>query len=235
MARSIAHEAHKRPELNTEDAVMEKAGRFAAWASENRASVIMLSIAAAAVIAAGVYYRTYQISVADRAAVQLAQLRLSSGAADPNQQREGLRTFVAQFGGTHAGHQGRIMLAELELQRDSTAAAIEVLEQVVADAGESPTYYSAVQMLAAAHEQSGDVEQALRRYAELADNARFDYLRRIAGMAEGRLLASEGRLEEAAAAYDRLIADSGDDVTAGAYATIRLGELRAQMGAAGSE
>lgn len=229
MARSIAREAHKRPEVDTEDAVMEKAGRFAAWASANRASVVMLSIAAAALISAGVYYRTYQVSVTEAGAVQLAQLRLSAGAVDANQQREGLRTFVAQFGGTHAGHQGRIMLAELELQRDSTAAAIEVLEDVVATADESPTYYSAVQMLAAAHEQAGNVEQALQRYSELADNARFDYLRRIAGMAEGRLLASEGRLEEAAAAYERLVNDAGDDVTAGAYATIRLGELRAQI------
>ncbi|MEN8145172.1 MAG: tetratricopeptide repeat protein [Gemmatimonadota bacterium] len=229
MARSIAREASKRPELNTEDELMEKAGRLAAWASNNRPVVIMVAIAVVALIAAGIQYRNYQVSATEKGAVHLAQLRLTAGAADPSRQIEGLQTFVAQFGATPVGNQGRIMLAELELQRDSTAAAIAVLQEVVAGADDSPTYYSALQMLAGAHEQAGDVESALRRYAELAEEARFEYLRRIAGMAQGRLLASDGRLEEAAAVYERLIGDSGEDVTASAYATIRLAELQARM------
>jgi len=226
MAKSIAKKS-KREQVDTEDRIMETVATATMWAQRNRRAATIGLVALTAVVAAGVIYVRYKADLRERAAVRLDELRLTTQGATPELMREELGVFIAQFGGTPEASEARVFLAELELRRDSVDAAVRALEPVAALGNKSPLSYHAVGMVAAAQEQSGDTEAAMRSYRRLEDEALFDYQRRAARAAQARLHVFAGEYADAERIYRELVddADAGAD---GAFYGIQLGEVLAR-------
>lgn len=208
---------------------MERVAKASAWTAENRrvATVALLALLAAG--AAGFIYLNYRADIQERAAVRLDEIRMSSRGAPLPQLRSELATYVRQFGATPQGDEARLLLAEMELQRDSVANAIRLLEPVV-DLREDPIGYNAGWMMAVAEEQRGNLEAAERWYERLADAARHGFQRRRARAALARLHTYAGEYAAAEAIYEELAAEETAAADAQFYA-VKLGEVRARADA----
>jgi predicted negative regulator of RcsB-dependent stress response len=215
--------------VDTEDRIMRRIAATTAWAEENRQLATMAVLAILAVGAGGFIYLNYRADLAERAAVRLDELRLVSQSAPPEQLRAELAAYVDQFSSTPHGDEARLFLAEMELQRDSAAAAIRLIEPVV-DPADDPLGYNAAWMLAVAEEQRGNLEAAAAWYERLARVAPHEFQRRGARAARARLHAYAGEYAAAEAIYGELAA--AEDVAGDPelYA-LRLGEVRARAAA----
>lgn len=229
MAKSIPKKV-KHEQVDTEDRIMETVATATIWAQRNRRAATTGMIALVAVIAAGVIYIRYKADLQERAAVRLDQIRLSSQGTPPEQLRQDLGEFIGQFGSTPEASEARLLLAEFELRRDSTDAAIRVLEPVVSAGVTTPVGYHAAAMMAVAQERMGDTRSAMRSYQHLESESRYDYQRRAARAAQARLHEFSGEYGQAEEIYEELIADV-DAATDGAFYSVRLGEIRARAAA----
>lgn len=203
---------------------MQVVARITTWAEEHRQATTLLLIGLLAAGAAGFIYLNYRADMRERAGVRLDELRMASRGMPPAELRSQFQAYVEQFGGTPQGDEARLLLADMELQRDSVEAAIRVLEPAV-DLDEDPIGYNAGWMMAVAEEQRGNVEAAARWYERLADEARHDYQRRRARAARAELHVQEGEYDAAATIYAELVEQgpaNGDEMYA-----VRLGEIRA--------
>lgn len=212
--------------IDTEDRVMETVARVSRWMQENRRVTTLALVAVVAAVAAGFVYLNYRSDLRERAAVRLDEIRLSSRNMTPAQLRTQLTTYVDQFGSTHQADEARLLLAEMQLDQDSVARAVQLLQPVV-DLDAHPIGYNAGWMMAVAEEQRGDPEAAARWYERLADAARHDYQRRRARAARARLYEYAGDY----AAAEEILADlaaEDDGVDDADFYGVQLGEVRAR-------
>lgn len=211
-----------------EDVFVESTFQLWDWVRKNLRA-LLLGTAGLAVIALGIlYYVNFQATVRERAAADLARLRMS--AAAPEAVIPDVETFVGRYDGTAAADEGRLLLGRLYLETGRAADAATVLGDV-GDAPDRPVGYAARSLLASALEASGDVEGAIAAWETLGNRARFAFQRREARASVARLRASRGELAEAIAIYEEIAeeAERDDDRTAAAVYRIRLGELRGQQ------
>ncbi len=223
----------KKPDTGpktAEDAFVESTVRLWTWSQRNLRSLVLILVAFGLIAAGVVYFRNFRATVSERAAVELTQLRGAVG-VEPETIIPEFEAFIERFGGTAAAAEAQLLLARLYLEGGRPADAIAVLREVEQPADE-PIGFAAYQLLAAAHEQNGDLAAALEPYRTLARNARFPFQRRGAEAESARLLAELGRFEEAIAILTRIAAAADDPAEGGEY-RIRLGEIRARMAATG--
>ena len=219
----------KRPrggKVDTDDRIMETAGRAAAWTRDNQRVATILLVAVLAAGAIGVVYLNYRSDLRERAAVRLDEIRLASRTMPPAELRSQLGTYIEQYGSADQASEARLLLAEMELNRDSAAAAIRLVEPVV-DLDGGPIGYNAGWILAVAREQQGDLARAAGLYEQLARSARHDYQRRRARAARARLHTYAGEYAAAEAIYAELAADDATGEDAEFYG-VKLGEVRAR-------
>ncbi|TFG65526.1 MAG: tetratricopeptide repeat protein [Gemmatimonadales bacterium] len=226
MAKSIAKQP-KHEQVDTDDRIMESVASATLWAKRDRRAATTGLIALVAVIGAGVIYVRYKADLQERAAVRLDQLRLSSQGVAPDQFRQDLGEFIAQYGSTPEAGEARLMLAEYELRRDSIDAAIRVLEPVVSSGVGTPIGYHGATMIAAAQDRKGDTRAAMRSFERLETDSRYGYQRRAARAARARLHEFSGEYAQAEQIYMELAADV-DAATDGAFYAVHLGEVRAR-------
>lgn len=219
----------QRGRVDTEDRIMRRIAAVTTWAEKNRQLATMAVLALFAIGAGAVIYLNYRADLAERAAVRLDEIRIASQSVPPAQLRSELATYIEQFGSTPQGDEARLLLAEMELQRDSADAAIRLIEPVV-DPADDPLGYNAAWMLAVAEEQRGNVEVAAGWYERLASVAPYEFQRRGARAARARLHAYAGEYEAAVAIYEELAAAADAANDAELYA-VRLGEVRARAAA----
>lgn len=219
----------QRGQVDTEDRIMGRIAGIVAWAERNRRLASVVGLLILALGAGGFIYLNYRADLRERAAVRLDELRLASQGASPDQIRTELSTYIEQFGSTPQGDEARLLLAEMELQRDNVEAALRLIEPVV-DPSVDPLGYSAAWMLAVAEEQRGNLEAAARWYERLADAAPHDFQRRRARAARARLHVYAGEYGPAEAIYAELAATEDAGGEAELYA-VRLGEVRARAAA----
>lgn len=218
----------KRPHaVDTEDHVTERILEAVTWAESHRRTVMVGVVALVAVVAGVFYYQDYRAKLAERASVRLQEIQLAAQSQDSEVLRSELRLFVDQFSGTIYAGQARVALAGLELQRDSATAAIRVLEPVADLESGEPLAFTAAGMIAAAYEQVGEPDRALRQYERIEAAALFDQQRHTAMAEQARIHLSAGRYSQAVSLYERLQAESGDEPGALDVYAVRLGEARA--------
>lgn len=215
--------------IDGRDRIMESVASVSGWAERNRRIATFGLIAVVLVVAAGVYYVRYRGQLAERAAVQLDDIRLTARGATPDQLREQLRLYIDQFGGARQADEARVLLAEMELQRDSIDSAMRLLEQA-ADLDGGPVGYYAAAMIATAEEQRGDLDAAERQYQRLAAAAQYDFQRRKARASLARLHVYRGDYPAAEKIYAELAEETDGETDGEAYA-MRLGEVRARAAA----
>jgi len=226
------------------DAFLDAVRRFVDWTQENLQLVIGGGVLVVGLVVAGLWYSSYQESRTEQASRQLQGIRsaLASGSDTVGIPR--LQQFVQNYGGTDAGQEARVLLARLQLQRESARDAIESVRPVVdARPVDTPGGVAARRLLAEAQQAAGEQEAALETLRDLAENARFGFQRRQAAAERASILREMGRLSEAREIYQRLVQEA-PDTDAGEIYAVRLGEVEAMMvagdgassgGAAGDE
>ena len=211
--------------VDTEDRIMEAAGRTVAWARSNQRVATILLVVVLAAGAIGIVYLNYRSDLRERAAVRLDEIRLASQAMPPAEVRTQLNTYIEQFGSTEQAREARLLLAEMELNRDSAQAAVRLVADIV-DLDEGPLGYNAGWLLAVAREQLGDLDAAAGLYERLARSAPHDFQRRRARAARAQLHTYAGEYDMAEAIYAELVEDdpTADDSE---FYGVKLGEVRA--------
>lgn len=222
------------------DAFLAAVLRAVEWAQENTRTVIIASVVAIVAVAASLYYQNYQESVRQQAAAQLQQLQTQLQGQPPDTLAASVESFISRYGDTRYGDEARLLMGRIQLSNGAWQEAVGTLDPVAGSyPADSPTGYAARKLLAAAHEGTGNVDEALRLYADLASNAQFAFQRNEAAAARARLLAEQGRLAEAEEIYSRLVSEA--DTSAAGVASddlqtyrLKLGEVQARMAAGGS-
>lgn len=211
--------------VDTEDRIMEKIAQATAWAQRNsRVATLSLLLLVGAAGALFVYM-DYRSDLESQAAVRLDEIRLGMRGTPPAQIRAQLGNYIDQFGSTRTAGEARILLAEMELERDSAAAAIGLLEPII-DLDGGPLGYNAGWLRAVAEEERGDREAAVEWYERLADAAPHEYQRRRARAALARLYEYAGEYTAAEEIYAELAAV--EDPAESAFYGVKLGEVRAR-------
>lgn len=214
-----------------EDFFVDSAQRAWKWVNENLTTFILLVAGLALVVLGTLYYVNFRASVSEQAATELAGLRMSGAA--PEAIIPELEAHVERFEGTESADEARIILGRLYLNSDQPAEAI----RAVAGVGVPPDHpvgFAARSLRATAQEAAGAPDEALATWQSLAQNARFGFQRRQASAEAARIMADQGRLEEASAILTRIAEEAaGNPAEAGVY-RIRLGEINARIRAGGS-
>ena len=211
-----------------QDPFIRTTSRFWTWCRTNLRAVLLGMAGIAILVAGTVYYVTFEASVGERAAADLARLR--STAASPETLMSDLEAYVGRYEGTSSADEARIILARMYLDSGRAPEAIGVLD-AVKDADDRPIGFAARSLLADAQEASGDVEAALATWERLGKNARFAFQRREARASVARLYVASGRIAEAAAIYKAIAeeAEEADDLAHAGVYRIRLGELNSRL------
>lgn len=226
MAKKMAREK-RSGQIDTEDHVTERVLEAAAWAENHRRAVIAGAIALVLVVAAAFYYQDYKSKLVERASVRLQEIQMSAQSADMETIRSELRIFIDQYSSTPYASQARVALGDLELRRDSLGLAIQALRPVADLGADNPLSFTAMKMIAAAYEQGGETDEAIQWYEKISSDAMFDYQRHLGMAEEARLHTAAGRYSDAAALYEQLVADAGEDPAGQQVYAVRLGEVRA--------
>lgn len=219
----------EQPGVDGRDRVMESVASVTVWAERNRRTATIGLIALVLAAAAGVYYVRYRAQLSERAAVQLDDIRLTSRGATPEQLRQQLRLYIDQFGGARQADEARVMLAEMEMQRDSVGAALRLIEGIADPAG-GPVPYHASAMIASAEVQRGNLDAAARQYQRLASGAQKEFQKREARAGLARVEVYRGNYEAAETIYAELAEETEGQEDGATYA-MRLGEVRARAAA----
>lgn len=211
--------------VETEDRIMQKIAQATAWVQQNSRVATLAALLLVGAVAAVLVYMDYRSDLEAQAAVRLDEIRMGMRGTPPAQIRAQLGSYVDQFGSTGTADQARILLAEMELERDSAQAAIRLLEPVI-DLDGGPVGYNAGWLRAVAEEQRGDREAAAEWYERLADAAPHDYQRHRALAARARLHEYAGEYGPAEEIYADLAAE--EDAAQSTFYAVKLGEVRAR-------
>ncbi len=211
----------RREEGSREDAILVFLETAAAWARVHTRVVISVVVAIGLLVGGVFYYRSYRQILRAAAAIEMNQLR---GTLTPADAIPRLTGFIARFEGTPSAVEGRLLLARLQLRTGEPRAAIQTLDPILSEPTDRPTGYAVAILLAESYKEVGDADRALAKLDEIIRDAYVPYQRHRALAERGRLLAELGRLEEAAATYERLTEEEGatDDLY-----RVRLGEIEA--------
>ena len=211
--------------VETEDRIMQKIAQATAWAQQNSRVAILAALLLVGAVGAVLVYMDYRSDLEAQAAVRLDEIRMGMRGTPPAQIRAQLGSYVDQFGSTGPADQARILLAEMELERDSVEAAIRLLEPVI-DLDGGPVGYNAGWLRAVAEEQRDDREAAAEWYERLADAAPHEYQRHRALAARARLHEYAGEYGPAEEIYAELAA--AEDAAQASFYGVKLGEVRAR-------
>src|SRR6266567_7000006 len=134
-----------------------------------------------------------------------------------------LAKVIANYSGTNAAAEARILLANARLLEKQPQQAITVLKDFAPGA---PQAYraQAYGLLGAAYEDMGKPRDAGESYENASAAARLDFLKAQMLSDAGRAWTSAGDTTRAVAAYRRIVSEFGKEGVAG-EAKVRLGEL----------
>lgn len=215
-----------------EDAFIRTVDRMVAWVRSNTVTVVVGAFALAVVVGGALWYASYQQNLEQRANQRLAQLRSEIATGQNPAPVAALETYLQQFGDTEAGMEARIVLARQQLATGQGSEAASTIQPAVeATSPDEPTGFATRRIQAQALEAAGRTEQALEVLSQLAEQARFDFQRRLASAERARILRDAGRLQESLAVYERLATETEDTEATSLYA-VRAGEIRGQLAGA---
>jgi hypothetical protein len=187
-------------------------------------------LAAAAVVvlllAAGVwFYRASERTRAETAGRSLAEAQEAFNAENLTLAENDLKKVVQRYGGTQAGKQAKLLLAQVLFQRGQYQKGIDEVKPLTSER-DKYLVATAYSLTAAGYEELGKFAQAADGYRKAADNAsntgtKYTYL---AGAA--RALTSAGDTTGARKIWSTLAEDASNP--SAAEARVRLGELDAK-------
>jgi len=201
--------------------------RIAKWIRANERLVAVVGVVIA-LIGFGVWYAIAAKSRREAfAARELAQARVSADAGNLPLAASDLSRIVGSFGGTVAGDEARLLLAEIRLRQGQAALAVTDLRDWVSSGPRIQFRPQAYEMLGTALEQTDQEKQAGEAYqsaAEAAQEAGYKYLAGSLLLNAGRTYAAGGDTTAAVRALERVVKDF-EGTSAASEAKLRLGEL----------
>ena len=213
-------------EIQQEDAFLAGVLESAEWARKNREKLIFGLIALAVTVAGIVYYVSDRQQSANRAVAALERAQQTVQLGNVEAAKGELEGFLAQFGGTPYAAEARLILAGLHLDSGDAASAISAVEPV-AGSGAGPIGMQAAALLAAAYEEAGRLDDAVRTYMDIANDAEMTFQSTDALLDAARLLTTQGDHDRARAAYRDALTELADTDPRRQMIEMRLAELGA--------
>jgi predicted negative regulator of RcsB-dependent stress response len=193
-----------KPEPQPDDRFILAIERISFWARQNSRVLLIGGVVLVILVLAGIYYVDSQRRVEAEAAARLGEVHQTIMTGNVPLAIRDLQTYLATFGGTRAAREARLILADLLMDQERPADAIQALGRLHRDLDE-PVGIAAAQLLAAAYEALDQQDQALETYRRIARDARFEFQRREALAAAARVAMETGQESLAVELYDRLV------------------------------
>jgi tetratricopeptide (TPR) repeat protein len=194
-----------RQAAQPDDVFVERVLETSAWATTHARSLIIGAVVVLVLVVSVLWIRSSRAADLAAAATELTTLRQTVQAGNPAAAIRDLQTYVDRFGGTPAGAEARLLLAQSHLQAGQGQQAVNVIEQQARNLGE-PLGTQAALLLGSAYESLNRWDDAEQTYLRIADGARFDYQKVQALENAARVRVERGEPAGAVELYDRLIA-----------------------------
>lgn len=221
-----ARRVHRTGSTSDDDVFVHGVLESSVWAKQNARMLIIGGIILVALVAGLLYWRTSSNAAEARAAAQLNTLRATLASGNTQLALRDGQAFLAQYGGTDAALEARILVAQLQIDAGQPTEAVEVLQPVADDVGE-PLGFNAAMLLGAAHEAANQIEQAEDVYLQVGSDGRFTYAQ-VAGLEEAaRLRTARGDIAGATALYEQILGLLDEDAPQRGVYEMRLAELSA--------
>ncbi|TVP72680.1 MAG: hypothetical protein EA352_12455 [Gemmatimonadales bacterium] len=214
-----------RPQGTADDAFTARILVLVGWARRNAQTVLIAGVALVVLVVGGLYLWQQRTGQYAEAAAQLEVVQQSAMMAGSAEEAVSeLETYLARFSGTPYGIEARLMLAEIHLGEGNVAEAIRTLREV------APSYRGSLEvqatfLLATAHEEAEEWEEALTVFRELEDRAEFSFQRKEALRGVARASLAAGDTAAARSAYQALVEKEVDNAQLRGYFEMRLAEL----------
>lgn len=191
--------------VDPDDAFTLRAAEFTDWARTNIRLIVGGAVLIAVLVGGLLYYRVYREDRLARAATEFVRLQQTAASGNAALATRDLDRFVARYDGTAYADEARIALAQLHLQQDQPARAVEVLGAADAEVGDAALGAPVALMLAAAQQAAGQADAAIATYLRVADGAELKMHRAEALQTAAVLRTEAGDLDGAAELYRRLV------------------------------
>jgi predicted negative regulator of RcsB-dependent stress response len=209
-----------------EDIFVEKTLVVSGWARQNRQALTLGAIGLVALLGGALYYASYRSGHLDQAAIELERVRQNAMFGDSAAATVELTQYIESFGNTPYAAEASLLLGELYLNTGQPAEAVEALA-ATADPRD-PVGVQAAVLLARAHEQEGQLEEAEQVYLRIADGADLDFQVFEALADAARIRQSRGDAAGAAELYQRILDDIDETAPLRDVFRMRLEEARAR-------
>lgn len=229
-AQSLAGSSRRSSKHESEDAVVVRAIEFSAWAKKHIRLIIAVAVVAAVVIGGLLFWRVSEQNRLERAASEFVVLQQTAATGNLQLAARDMEAFIGRYDGTVYAEEARIALAQLYLQQDSAAQAVELLSGAAGRVDRSPLGPQAAMLLAAAQQATGDEAGAIATYQRIAQDAELTFRRVAALEAAAQLQARSGNHAAAADLYRQLAELAGEGTAEGQLYRMRLAEEEAQIG-----
>ena len=192
------------------------------WFNMNRKPIltVLAVIAAVALVIFG--YRWWDESKRKDASAALYQAQTPLAQGNTTDAEPALERVVNKYGGTAAGQQAALVLAQVRYENGKHAEGIKGLEDKLGSANDDfkPSFE---QMIAMGYEAQGKREEAAEHYGKAAELAKFDAEKAQYQAAQARHLMAAGKTAEAKTIWEQL--SQREDLPVYQEARVRLGEI----------
>ena len=229
MAKHPTSSRVHREDHGPDDAFVSGVKRSYSWSREN-SRVLAITLGVVALVAVGaLWYTSQQRQLESQATARYSQVQQTVAAGNPQLAIRDLRTYLSQFGGTRTADQARLLLAAILMEQGQAQEAIDALGSLPDDL-DRPFGMAAARIRAAALEESGNADEAVSAYRDIAGEARFTYERREALADAARVRLQQGEPDQAATLYQQIVDTFEPDEQGRGYYELWLAEARAAAG-----
>ena len=192
------------------------------WFNLNRKPITIVVSVVIAVAALIFLFRSMDASKREKASAALYQAQAPLSQGNSKDAEPALERVVKNFGGTSAGQQAALVLAQVRFENGKHAEGIKGLESALGSANDD-FKPSIEQMIAMGYEAQGKRELAAEHYAKAAELAKYDGEKAQYQASQARHLMAAGKTAEAKAIWEQL--SQREDLPIYQEARVRLGEI----------
>ena len=204
----------------------DPAERAVEWVKAHRNQLILGAAIVIAVTASVWFLMTAQQRKEQFAAGELANARAVAATGNLALAASDLDQLIGTYGGTDAGEEAAILLAQIRLMERQPDAAAAGLRELI-DAGPSSQFLaSAHGLLGNALEESGDLEGAALAYTNASEAAWYDFLKAQYLIDAARAYQTLGDTVAAATIYQQVLEEFEETDQAAVEARVRLMEIQ---------
>ena len=216
-------------ETHDDDVFVATVAESTVWARENQRLLTIAGVVLVAAVLALLYYRNWHKNHVEQASFELNSVRSSVMQGNHQLAIRDLKQYLAKFGDTPAGDEARVLLAQVQMEENQGAAAVNTIKPLAGNPakGEGAT---AGLLLGAAYESAKQLDKAEEAYANVGAKARFGFEKREALERAANVAVERGNNAKAAEYYQKAMETLPKDSPDRQIYTMRLAEVQAAAG-----